>query len=239
MPYVVVDTSVSLPATLSPSGLARKFWIVLALGALTYEFEHRQLELDELEREAAATGGRLGGIDVAKRRVELAQERKAALVEMLPYGTPDDWVAVGSAPLFDEYERKVRQIGSRFDPALSEEDAPRLRRQVEAVCVAGSPPFDPLAIPAFTKDPKDDPIVLTALLADADLLISDDADIVPDRDRHRYEHEDHSVSAMSFNTLMTDHLGAIDIQWSSIDGAWLGQAYPQSGSDEPLGATER
>jgi predicted nucleic acid-binding protein len=32
MPFIVVDTSVSLPATLSPGGLARRFWIVLALG---------------------------------------------------------------------------------------------------------------------------------------------------------------------------------------------------------------
>lgn len=45
MPFVVVDTSISLPATLSPGGLMRRFWVVLALGALTYEVEHRQLEL--------------------------------------------------------------------------------------------------------------------------------------------------------------------------------------------------
>jgi hypothetical protein len=140
MPYVVVDTSVSLPATLSPGGLPRKFWIVLALGALTYEIEHRSLELDELEREAAATGGRLGGLDGARTALEAAGERRAALAELLPYGTPDDWVAVGSAPLFDEYERKVREIGVDLDPRLLPEDTPRLRRQVEAVCVAGAPP---------------------------------------------------------------------------------------------------
>lgn len=38
MPFVVVvDTSVSLPATLSAGGMMRRFWVVLALGALTYE----------------------------------------------------------------------------------------------------------------------------------------------------------------------------------------------------------
>jgi hypothetical protein len=52
MPFVVVDTSVSLPATLSPGGMMRRFWVVLALGALTYEIEHRQLELDELSQRA-------------------------------------------------------------------------------------------------------------------------------------------------------------------------------------------
>lgn len=52
MPFVVVDTSVSLPATLSPGGMMRRFWVVLAFGALTYEVEHRQLELDELSQRA-------------------------------------------------------------------------------------------------------------------------------------------------------------------------------------------
>jgi hypothetical protein len=45
MPLVVVDTSVSLPATLSePGGLARKFMVLLAFGALKYRAEHLQLE---------------------------------------------------------------------------------------------------------------------------------------------------------------------------------------------------
>jgi hypothetical protein len=45
----VVDTSVSLPATLSPRGMARKFWVLLALGALDYQVE---LELQEVCRAA-------------------------------------------------------------------------------------------------------------------------------------------------------------------------------------------
>jgi hypothetical protein len=68
-------------------------------------------------------------------------------------------VAVGSRPLFDEYERKVREIGRHFDPELDGDDARRLRRQMEAVCVAAAPPFPPDQIPAFTFDPDDDPIV--------------------------------------------------------------------------------
>jgi hypothetical protein len=43
---VTVDTSVALPATLRSSGIPRKFWFLLAFGALTYEAEHRQLDLD-------------------------------------------------------------------------------------------------------------------------------------------------------------------------------------------------
>ena len=95
MPFVVVDTSVSLRATLSPGGMMRRFWVVLALGALTYEVEHRQLELDGLSQRAKREGGVVGGLKVIRNRVEEARNRRAALVELLP-GTPDDWVAIGS-----------------------------------------------------------------------------------------------------------------------------------------------
>lgn len=64
---------------------------------------------------------------------------------------------------------------------------PRLRRQLEAICVAGPAPFDPTAVPALTRDPADDPIVFGALLAGSDFLISDDRDIVPDGTEHEYE----------------------------------------------------
>ena len=98
MPNVVVDTSVSLPATLSPGGARRKLWIVLALGALTYEVEHGRLELDALRAQADQEGGVVGGVENALNRLERASDRRAALSERLPYGTPDDWVAVGSRP---------------------------------------------------------------------------------------------------------------------------------------------
>jgi hypothetical protein len=119
MPFVVVvDTSVSLPATLSSGGMMRRFWVVLAFGALTYEVEHRQLELDELSQRAEREGGAVGGLKEVRDRVEVARNRRAALVELLPDGTPDDWVAIGSVPLFDKYERKLREIGQKLDPAL-------------------------------------------------------------------------------------------------------------------------
>jgi hypothetical protein len=162
MPFVVVDTSVSLPATLSPGGLTRKFLVLLAYGAVSYEVEHGQLELDELAKQAEAAGGQVMGLDRAKDQRALAADRRAALEELLPRGTPDDWVAVGSAPLFDEYERKLREIGTKIDPNLRDEDVPKLRRQVEAICAVGSPPFDPREAPALTRDPKDDPVMYTA-----------------------------------------------------------------------------
>ena len=167
MPFIVVDTSVSLPATWSPSGLTRKFFVLLAYGAVSYEVEHGQLEVDALVKQAEGAGGEVRGLERAKDRRALAADRRAALEELLPHGTPYDWVAIGSAPLFDEYERKLREIGKRIAPALRDVDVPKLRRQVEAICAAGSPPFDPRDAPALTRDPKDDPIVYTALLGDA------------------------------------------------------------------------
>lgn len=98
MPFVLVDTSVALPATLSPGGFRRRFFVILAFGAITYEVEHRRLELDELVKEGAADGGTVRGLDRAMQRVTLVEDRRAALEELLPYGTPDDWAAVGSAP---------------------------------------------------------------------------------------------------------------------------------------------
>jgi len=223
VPFVVVDTSVSLPATLSPGGMMRRFWIVLALGALTYEIEHRQLELDELSQRAEREGGVVGGLKEVRNRVEEARNRRAALVELLPDGTPNDWVAIGSAPLFDEYERKLREIGQKLDPALREKDIPPLRRQLEMVCAIGVPSFDQDAVPALTQDPKDDSILYTALLGDADLLVSDDKHLVPDHRQHQWEHDGHTVVAITFDTLVSERLDAANL--SEIDGSWLAAAH--------------
>jgi predicted nucleic acid-binding protein len=220
---VTVDTSVALPATLRSGGMPRRLWVLLAFGALTYEVEHRRLDLGALRQESEAVGGTLGGLDRAEALIAHAEERAAVLAERLPYGVPDDWVAVGSRPLFDEYERKVREIGTRFDPRLDGDDARILRRQMEAICVAAAPPFPPEQIPAFTGDPDDDPIVYGALLADADYLISDDRKhIVPGGEPTEYEHEDRRVLAVTFDYLVSELMP--DIDWDDIDGALLMQA---------------
>lgn len=223
MPFVVVDTSISLPATLSPGGLMRRFWVVLALGALTYEVEHRQLELNELSRQAEFGGGAVRGLEKARTRVKGASARRAALLDLLPYGTPDNWVAIGSAPLFDEYERKLREIGRKLDPALRDEDMAPLRRQLEVICVAGAPSFDPLTVPTLTQDRKDDAILYTALVGDADLLISDDKHLVPGRHEHLWEYAGRVVAAITFDTLVNERLDAANL--ADIDGSWLAVAH--------------
>lgn len=226
MPNVVVDTSVSLPATLSPRGARRKLWVLLALGALTYEVEHGRFELDALDAESGRQGGILGGEQNSLGRLERASHRRAALLERLPYGTPDDLVAIGSRALFDEYERKLREIGAKLDPQLRKQDIPLLRRQIESVCVIAAPPFREAEVPVLTRDRKDDPMLWTALVADADLLISNDKHLVPDQHEELWEHEGRSVLAVTFEALLADHLSEVD--WDQIDGSWLALAYGDS-----------
>ena len=115
--------------------------------------------------------------------------------------------------------------GRKLDPKLRESDIPKLRRQAEAVCAAGCPPFDPRDAPALTRDPEDDPIVYTALLANCDLLISDDSDIVPDRESEVYEHGGSSVLAVTFNRMMHAHIPTDDVDFDAIDGSWLAVAF--------------
>jgi len=233
VPFVVVDTNVSLPATLSATGLTRKFWILLAFGAATYRAEHLALELDALEREHGDAGGELGGREALQDLVTRAEGIRAAMEEVLPVGTPNDWVAVGGADLFSEYERKVESVAAKLgiDPAP---DRAAARRQVEAVCVAAEPVFDPADVPALTTDPDDDLIVWTALNAGADLLVSDDRDVVPDDagGARFYEHGENRVTAVRFGYLAENYLDGVD--WSHIDGSNLSRLYrlgtPDKGS---------
>jgi predicted nucleic acid-binding protein len=136
---------------------------------------------------------------------------------------PEDWVAVGSQPIFDEYERKLPVVGARLGLALDEETVRRLRRQLEAVCPVAAPPFGEDDVPTLTRDPKDDPILYTALLADVDLLVSGDKDLVPDKHEQHWEHEGHTVLAMTFEALAAERLS--DIDWDEIDGSWLAIAF--------------
>jgi len=220
-----MDTSVSLPATLSPVGMARKLWILLALSALTYQIEHHRLAIEELQAESEVTGALPGALASIQAEAHAAEQQRAALRDLLPHDTPENWVAVGGTAIFDEYERKVREIGHRLNPSVRDADVQPLRRRVEAICVAGSPSFNPEDSPSFTRDRKDDPIVYTALLGHADYLISDDHDIVPNGNEHSYEHDEHQVIAVTFHRFITTHFEPPDLDWSAIDGRWLRHAF--------------
>lgn len=225
MPLVTVDTSVALPAMLSPTSHPRKLFVVLAYGAVGYRAEHLRLDLHALKDLAEAEGGSVHGIDVLEQMVERAERRRAVLAELLPFDAPSDWHAVGFSTLFDEFARKLREAGSRLDPTIREQDMLPLRRQFETVCIAGPPPFDPTDVPGHTRDPNDDAIVHGALLADSDFLISDDRDIVPGGEAHDYEHDGHRTRAVTFRHFTREHFRPRDFGWPAVDGSWLRMAF--------------
>lgn len=225
MPLVVVDTSVALPAALSPRSHPRKLLVMLAYAATAYRAEHLRLEVDALRALAEAEGGEIGGVDALQSMVDTAERRRAGLAELMPADAPDDWVAVGFGALFDEFGRKLRETGHRLDPAIRPEDIPLLRRQFEATCVLGPPPFDPATAPPLTRDPNDDPIIYGALLAGADFLVSDDRDIVPTGAEQDYEHEGHRLRAVRFGPFARDVFAGGDFPWPAIEGEWLRRAW--------------
>jgi hypothetical protein len=100
------------------------------------------------------------------------------------------------------------------DPTLRDADIDAVRRQITAVCSDFTDDFDPELIPAYTPDRKDDPVVHTALLADATWLIADDTKHIrtqPDGiTEYRLPGSDRRVSAMTLSRFL-DHLSDIDL----------------------------
>lgn len=138
--------------------MAHKLWVLFAYGALNHQIQQHSMELDLLRVDAETIGAQPAGLQRGAVKAETAERQRAILRDLLPDNAPEHWVTLGSAVLFEEYERKVREIGTRLNPNVRETDVRPLRRQMEAVCAAGSPPFDPAQTPTLTRDPHDDPI---------------------------------------------------------------------------------
>ncbi len=140
---------------------------------------------------------------------------------------PDDLCLVGSRLQFDEVERKVREIGDRFNPALSEDAPARVRRQIErlsAILIE----FDPRErIAAWTKDPDDDYLVETAFRAKAAAIVSKDAHIVPGGER-RANWEDPSrrvsVPAYWLSAFIEEEVNNSGFEIDEVDPALLNLA---------------
>ena len=222
---VVLDTSVMLPAVISPRGYRRRFLVVLAFGALAARRELLHQEADTLRTESLSTGGQPGA-EAPDALAEQAHARYARLREALPAGCPDDWRLVASPPLLAEYERKLREAGPRLDPTLREEDVDVVRRQIAAACVEVTDDFDPQLIPVYTADRKDDPVIHTALLADATWLIADDTKHISTQPEgiteYRLPGTDRRVSAVTFSRFL-DHLADVDLD--QVDPRLLEVAY--------------
>lgn len=210
---VVLDTSVVLPAVLSPRGYRRRFWVVLALGALAARRDLLRQETDALRAGSASASGQVGGARL-EVLAEQAEARYARLREALPEGCPDDWQLVTSRPLLAEYERKLRGAGPKLDPTLREADIDVVRRQIAAVCVDVTKDFDPELIPSYTSDRKDDPVIHTALLADAHWLIADDTKHICTQPEGSTEYQlpgtDRRISAVTVSRFL-EYLSDVDL----------------------------
>lgn len=108
MRHVVLDTSVVLPAVLSPRGYRRRFFVLLAFGALAARRDLARLEADALRVQADIPGSD-GGRRQIDSLVQDADARYQRLSKLMPPGCPDHWRLVASPPVLAEYERPARQ----------------------------------------------------------------------------------------------------------------------------------
>lgn len=228
---VVLDTSVVLPAVLSPRGYRRRFFVLLALGALAVRRDLARLEADALRSEMRRPGSESGGREVDTLAQD-ADARYQRLFKQMPPGCPEHWRLVGSQPVLAEYERKLREAGPRLEPRLDAQGIEVARRQIEIVCAEVIEDFDSALIPRYTTDRKDDAIVHTALLADAVWLIADDRKhISTDPDgatEYALPGSDRRVAAVTFSRFLDHHLTDVDLD--NIDPTLLADAFAESPS---------
>lgn len=219
MPLVMVDTNIAVRATLPiPGGVARKLWVIFAYGAATYRAEHLALDLEELAAEQVREGGvvRAHEAQIAEARGEVAR-----LEELLPVGTPSDWVLAGSSAAWDEYERIARERAANLKRKITPAIAEKLMRRYQSVCVVAPKPAYASDVPKLTLDTDDDLLVFDALRTDVDIFISDDAHVVPVEDDgcKEYEQGGRRLQAMRFQYFLDHYCESID--WDAIDGGWI------------------
>ncbi len=89
---VVLDTSVVLPAVLSPRGYRRRFLVLLALGALAARRDLARLEADALSLEAQTPGNASGGREIDTLAQD-ADARYRRLSKLMPPRCPAATVA--------------------------------------------------------------------------------------------------------------------------------------------------
>jgi len=176
---IVIDTSWLLPAFLSRSERprSRSLLILTALGGLTLRRQTVGEELRVLQEEGERLGARVYDAPLVQK-LEAIERRRDELRDRLGMRAPDDLCLVGSRLLFDEVERKVREVGDRFDPALSEDAPARVRRQIQRLSSIVIELDPRQRLPSWTTDPDDDYLIEMAFRADAAAIISKDADVV-------------------------------------------------------------
>jgi predicted nucleic acid-binding protein len=120
---------------------------------------------------------------------------------------------------FDEVERKVREVGRKFDPELPAGTPEKVRRQIEFLSSGFVVQMDPLEpLPAHTRDPNDDYVVEMAFRAEAAAVVSEDRDIVP-ADGHiwRDAHRKLEIPALRVETFIADMVNNSGFDIDDVD----------------------
>lgn len=215
----MVDTNFALRATVpTRASVARKLWVIFAYGAATERAEQLELDLDALASEQAQKGGVIHASDGA---IIAAQNAVAKFEELLPIGTPSDWVLAGSQAAWDEYERKALELGPKLGGKIDAKTAAKLLRRYQSICVASPRPSYARDVPQLTPDPDDDLLIYDAIRTGVDIFISDDRHVVPKAAGgcQEYELEDKRLQAMRSNYFIDNYCGLID--WDRIDETWV------------------
>ncbi len=176
MQLVVCDTTILLPGLVNEDGLYRKILIVFAWGKLHHELRALQDERAAAERMVAdIPGAELGG-DWNARGIEALHNRISRLEEHLPVMTPKDFGLVVSTPILEELEHNMaanrEPLGNQEPEAIQQ-----FRWAAAAIATVLVPTGFDGQIPPYTegRDPKDDPVVHTAILSRAEWIYTQDA----------------------------------------------------------------
>jgi predicted nucleic acid-binding protein len=175
MPLVVCDTGILFPALVSEEGIYRKILVVFAWGKLHHELRAIEDERAEIERILAGTPeAEVGGV-WNNERIEQVRNRITRLEEQLPVMTPKDFGLVLSSPITKELEDNLVSTRSVLGNQTPEAVNQFVWAAVETATMYVAEGFDE-PIPPYTegRDPKDDPIVHTAVLSRADWILAKD-----------------------------------------------------------------
>jgi predicted nucleic acid-binding protein len=197
---VVLDTSELLPALVG-RGQARRLLALLGYGRLM--IRPQQLAVESAA--ARAAGSQLQ--PPLELQLAAAIDRIARANEALGVHAPSGFGLALSPALLDELSRKLRETTFPRRGKLSAEEVFAYRSTALSCATTVTEPFDPAAVPEYVdRDPSDNAIVHTAMLARASYVVSNDADICGPDDERVYAAADgkHHVRAMRLATFATD-----------------------------------
>jgi predicted nucleic acid-binding protein len=173
---VVADANVLFAGLIDPRSLHRKLLVVFAWGKAHEDLRGAEAYREEVEQLMAENpGARLGGAPAPEAVVEQAAARIALLGEHLPPMTPTTFGLVTSKVVTTEVYNISVGGRSGFGPVSEQQARGAVASAVAISAVQQIAGLDG-EIPAYTegRDPKDDPIVHTAILSGAEWVLSQD-----------------------------------------------------------------